>query len=67
VATLSGEHDVHIVIPGFDAEFRGQFLVNGNFSPSCTGGCFAPMLVLTQVGGADDGKVRSLIYDDGPG
>jgi hypothetical protein len=58
VAVMSGERDVHIVAPKLGLEFRGYIVMS---SP------FAGRMILTQSGGADDGRTWTLIYDDGPG
>ena len=59
-ATLSGERDIRIVVPALGLEFRGYLDMTKLKSND-------PPMTLTQFGGAHNGKVRTLFYDDGPG
>jgi hypothetical protein len=60
VAMLSGERDVHIVVPQLGIEFRGSLDLTGEWSGKWK-------LILTQTGGLDHGRIWQLGYDDGPG
>ena len=66
-AVLSGDRDIRIVVPSLGLEFRGHLDMSTSvFSP---GGAtiVSPPMTVTQFGGAHDGKVWTLRYDDGPG
>ena len=57
-AALSGERDVHIRAPELGLEFRGHVeLLNPTQA----------IMIVTQTGGPDHGRVWTLHYDDGPG
>jgi len=64
-ATLSGERNVRIVAPAAGLEFVGYLDLRdaGPYRSRWVGW----RLVVTQHGGADDGLLRMLIYDDGIG
>jgi hypothetical protein len=58
VATLQGERDIRIVLPAIGVEFRGSIIMTG---------IFEGRMVLSQFGGAGNGRTYELGYDDGPG
>jgi hypothetical protein len=66
-AVLGGDRDIRIVVPSLGLEFRGYIdLSRSVYNPN--GFTFiAPSMVLTQFGGADNGRTWTLTYDDGPG
>jgi hypothetical protein len=55
-ATLSGEHDVRIVLPDVGIEFHGTVVVSG---------LALARMTLVQVGGRDSGRTRVLQYNGG--
>ena len=57
VATISGERDIRIAVPGWNVEFRGYLDLSKAWFPE---------LVLTQIGGVGDGTKWSLFYNSGP-
>jgi hypothetical protein len=59
-ATLSGERDIHVVVPALGAEFRGHFELVDWWSN-------LHRMVLTQIGGPDQGRTWIYQWDDGPG
>jgi hypothetical protein len=59
-ATLSGERDIHIVIPELGLEFRGHVELAAQST-------FRWRMIVTQTGGAGHGTTWTLQYDDGPG
>jgi PKD repeat protein len=59
-ATLSGERDIHIVVPVLSIEFRGHFELDAGWSN-------LHRMILTQIGGPDHGRTWFYHWDDGPG
>jgi hypothetical protein len=58
--TLSGERDVHIVVPALGIEFRGHFELVDEWSN-------LHRMILTQIRGPDHGRTWLYLWDDGPG
>jgi hypothetical protein len=66
-AVLSGERDIWIVVPSLGLEFRGYIDLSRSVYNPDGFTSIAPPMVLTQFGGADNGRTWTLNYDDGPG
>jgi hypothetical protein len=56
-AVLSGERDIRIVVPSLGLEFRGYIDMSAGIGRSS--------MILTQFGGADNGRTWTLRYDEG--